>query len=225
MTLKAEHAALGLPGYYEEGSEQKAERGYIGWCPGADFLSARTGNGWESAIRFESSADFISGFVKGSDVDLNLVADFYFDHEAPSKDCQQCEMTGYGPEAKVLSQSFGEWGDKLTADEIDMLKAEGRTADNPFVGHDCINRMLLVECRARRLGIKEIECSACNGRGSVDTGPERLILNVWLLHPRKGCGRSIVVDNVAIDDLRQIKEWLRKSYERHTNHFAWAITP
>lgn len=233
MTLKNEHAKLGLPGYYEDdkGVEGSAKRAYIGWAPGADYMSAR---GWAENKLFESWDAFTSGWGVDGDTDLNLVADFYFTHDAATRECEPCEGSGYSPEGKrLLDCEFDyEVGFRdIVQEEVDVLVKEGRlkegsTPGNQIgmsFGHDAINRIILIEARAKRLGIDHI-CPECKGRGRIDTEPENLILFVWMLHPRKGCGRGLTIKNIREVDLPAVKAWLRKSYENHTNHFQWALT-
>jgi len=223
MSLKETHSKLGLPGYYEDEQDtNSAARRYIGWSPGADGMSGR---GWGENKECASWADFVSGWGVDCDVDMNLVADFYFTHSAASKQCQSCEGSGYGPEAKELDETFhGGWSKDLLKEEIDALVASGRHYPPMLFGHDAIDRFILVKARAKRLGIKELTCSECKGDGSIPTEPENLILFVWMLHPRKGCGRGLTIKNIKESDFPEIKAWLRKSYELHSEHFRWALS-
>ena len=150
-----------------------------------------------------------------------------------------------------FAKSGRRWVDKITQDEVDMLCVEGRIRDAPeyhqvwdaetkkFVEHgqrpsaawvnansmmhDAINRWLLIEKRAKRLGVYG-SCSCCES-GSIRLGPDRLVLNLWLLHPRKGASRGVEIKSVLETDLPQVREFLRKSWEAHQRHFAWAVTP
>jgi hypothetical protein len=93
--------------------------------------------------------------------------------------------------------------------------------------HDAINRGTLIEARAKRLGLLNedgtTECKTCRGHGYVRTGPDRLALYIWLLHPRKGASRGFTVESVQPEDLPEVKEMLRIAMEQHRKHFAWAI--
>jgi hypothetical protein len=222
VTLKKEHSKLGLPGYYDDDEDPEgAARSYIGWAPGDDYMSSR---GWAENKEFESWAAFKDGWGVDGDVDMNLIADFYFTHAADSRECEGCEGRGYGPEAQKLNDTFHRgWSKDLTKDEIDTLVAEGRHYPPGPLGHDAINRHILVQARAKRLGVTDPLCAYCKGKGRIDIEPENLIFFVWMLHPRKGCGRGLTIKNIKEADFPEIKAWLKKSYESHTNHFKWAL--
>ena len=93
--------------------------------------------------------------------------------------------------------------------------------------HDCINRHILIETRAKRLGYANedgtVTCEKCQGHAYRRTGPDRLVLYLWLLHPRKGASRGVTIENVQPEDLPEIKELLRYAMEQHKKHFAWAM--
>jgi hypothetical protein len=238
MALTEKHARLGLPGYYSEyddavlaklAEETGASRQYIGWAPGDDYMS---GGGGAENKKFNSWEEFENGFGAGGDVDLNLIADFYFQHEADSVECEDCDGDGYSTEVHAWGEFHGGWENRLTQDEVDVLVAAGRlkpgsTPTNkigyhPRLGHDSIDRSHLTETRAKRLGVPLL-CHACKGKGRIPTEEENLQLLVWMLHPRKGCGRGIRVKNIKEEDLPKIKEWVRKSFEKHTDHFKFAM--
>lgn len=216
-----------LPGYENEA------RGYIGWSPGDDYMG---GEGWRENTKYATWADWNP---VGNDVDLNLVADFYFFEE--SRPCPSCE-SGYSPAAQRVADDFYDfagrgtrWCDKITDDEFETLKAEGRAwqatveevnaANGNRAGrghsHDAINRMILVEARCKRLGIDPIRCSVCDGNAYLKTGT--IGLHVWMLHPRKGAARGVTVQSVSEVDVPAIKAWLCESFAAHQRHFAWAL--
>lgn len=85
--------------------------------------------------------------------------------------------------------------------------------------HDAINKGILIETRARRLGVYGV-CPKCEGRGAVFTAPEaHAALTLWFLHPRKGCSRGVKV-RIDKKDLPQIWEFLRKAADRNAARFA-----
>lgn len=88
------------------------------------------------------------------------------------------------------------WKDKITQDEVDALLAKGRLYDfteagiehptaeqvnawerhdpsSPVrgLGHDAINRWILIETRATRLGVWDT-CKYCKGEGVIYSSPE-----------------------------------------------------
>lgn len=111
------------------------------------------------------------------------------------------------------------WVDNLTQDEVDALVAQGRLAEfthhielkkgwvpndppthptaeqvnawsrGPGMGHDAINRWILVKARAKRLGVYG-ECPGCGGEGSIWSSEEsRLAAEAWQEHePPTGPG-------------------------------------
>lgn len=127
----------------------------------------------------------------------------------------------------------GEWSTNLTQDEVDALWDNKRlgmefkdkpTAEqvnlwarsNRGIGHDAINRSICCEARLKRLGIPHL-CEACKGSGAVYTVPEpRLELVIWMLHPRKGCGRAVVVKDIKEEEVKLAVKYLKKAYASFT---------
>lgn len=111
----------------------------------------------------------------------------------------------------------GTWADKLTPDEYQALRDAGRTWDGP-IGHDAINRWILVKARCKRLGVPAT-CS-CDGHGYTFTEPAAHVsLVLWWLHPRKGCSRGIEITRIERDDLPAIKEFLTNAAQRNAERF------
>jgi hypothetical protein len=52
--------------------------------------------------------------------------------------------------------------------------------------------------------------------------PDTFGLQLIMTHPRKGADRTLLIEKCSADDGEEIKDWLRKSYEVHGRHFAWA---
>jgi hypothetical protein len=96
------------------------------------------------------------------------------------------------------------------------------------IGHDAINRGILVEARARRLGVwgEGGLCPTCKGHGSVFTAPEcRLALTLWVLHPRKGASRGWEIASVQRDELPAAFAFLHEAAARNAARFAKLTTP
>lgn len=111
-----------------------------------------------------------------------------------SEQCEDCDGQGYNPATTAIADDFygnerpqNRWMDKITQDEADALVKEGRLSDlkrrilAPKItadqvnewqrnargfGHDAINRHILIEARAKRLGVWGW-CPRCEGDGSV----------------------------------------------------------
>lgn len=138
------------------------------------------------------------------------------------------------------------WCDQITQDEVDALVEAGRlqkhspetgkwescprtaaevnAANRPGVNfdlnHDAINRWILVETRAKRSGVYGL-CSVCDGQGSIYTEPvAHLQLVLWMIHPRKGCGRGVEIQRIEKTDLPAVFAFLRKAAERNAQRFA-----
>jgi len=88
------------------------------------------------------------------------------------------------------------------------------------IGHDAINRMILVEARAKRLGVWG-HCEACEGEGYVYTEPKaKLGLVLWMLHPRKGCSRGVHIKYIKKSELKKAVEYLKEARERNADRFS-----
>lgn len=230
-----------LPSYGEDGTERA--RGYIGWSPYDDYMCTQVGRN----ERIET--DTWDDFTVGMDVDLNLVADFYFEVSHDSTECHVCAQSGYNRGTRQIADDFYDfdkrgrrWCDKVTQDEVDALCNEGRLRDmyqkwdtekggwvdikprptaeqvnererGKGLGHDAINRCILIEARAKRLGVwgEDGTCEECKGKGRVRTGHDRLVLNLWMLHPRMGASRGWCIKNVDPVKLDDVKAFLRRS--------------
>lgn len=138
----------------------------------------------------------------------------------------------------------GAWHDDITQDEADALVEAGRYGPETFhkettanainavnsgkAGldrHDAINRCILVEQRCNRLGVP-LNCERCDGHGHVfTTDTARLVLTLWVLHPRKGCSRGVEVKDVRQEDLPAIYAYLREAAERNAERFSKVPAP
>jgi hypothetical protein len=142
------------------------------------------------------------------------------------------------------------WATRITQDEVEALVKEGRlmrwthtsgphgwqkkdptycpTADEVNAvnvaggidAHDAINRWILIETRAKRLGIWD-RCVVCHGEGAIYTAPSAVAkLTLWMLHPRKGCSRGVEIERIERDELPTIFAWLREAAQRNAKRFA-----
>lgn len=132
------------------------------------------------------------------------------------------------------------WSARITMDELQALldagrcrkwnqetrKWEDQTANpellntvnlaNQRVGlgdycHDGINRGILIRARCVRLGIP-VTCTHCKGHGHVFTAPEpHLELVLWILHPRKGCSRGVLVKNILPEEVPEVFKYLNEA--------------
>jgi hypothetical protein len=112
---------------------------------------------------------------------LNEIWKGYINPYSPTK-CKLCDGQGVNPETLKISKAFYDfehlgkrWCNKITEDEVDALFKEHRlfnfkekpTAEevNLHENHDAINRWILIETRAKRLGVWGY-CPLCEGTGS-----------------------------------------------------------
>lgn len=149
-----------------------------------------------------------------------------------------------------FNQTGRRWCNTITQDEVQALVDKGRLMDfthtwspetrwerredgyvptaaevnkwnsGTAMGHDAINRWILIEARARRLGVWG-HCSACDGEGTIRLSDDRLELNLWIGYPRKGASRGIHIKSVRETELSQVQSWLMRSWRQHQSHFVW----
>lgn len=127
------------------------------------------------------------------------------------------------------------WMYHLTQDEVDALWKSHRlrvdfkskpTAEQvnewakSGMGHDSINHWICTEARAKRLGVYG-KCDCCEGSGVIYTAPKaRLALQLWVLHPRKGCSRGVFIKNIEKEEVPIVVEHLKKAAERNAERFS-----
>lgn len=198
---------------------------WAGNHPGLDDLNEVV-NFYFSVERDEADCDACG--QSGYNPATRRIADSFYSHSCPS-----------GAEV---------WNDKITQDEVEALAEHHRLWDfgqkwNPetqtyslermptaaevnarqgrgFMGHDAINRSILIEARAKRLGGWG-HCTECDGQGSVITSPAaRLALTLWVLHPRKGASRGWEIKNIERQELPEVFTYLREAAARNAARFA-----
>lgn len=100
-----------------------------------------------------------------------------------------------------------------TAEEVNSWARKG-------MGHDAINRHILIRTRLKRLGLPET-CPTCDGHGYVYTAPSAHVsLTLWWLHPRKGCSRGIEVTRIEQAELPVVFAFLREAADRNAQRFS-----
>jgi hypothetical protein len=210
---------------------------YCSWGPHEDYMW-KEGSGWDSRVIIPSWKEF--GWELN---DLNECANFYFEINRPSVECESCGGNGYHPEAQQVVRSFyqhsclpGEWAwnAAITEDEalaliLDGRAKEGDTAESinaqnrpgaRSFGHDAINRHILIDARLTRLELPKT-CPSCEGKGYVYTSERALVsLVLWWLHPRKGCSRGVEIGGIAEADLPDIRSFLKSAADRNAERFA-----
>lgn len=217
---------------------------YPHWGPHEDYMIVKSG-GWREPVSAKTWADFGPWSLD----DMNELVHFYFEANRASKPCEACDQSGQNPATKQIADDFYDsggtgrrWVDNITQDEVDVLVAAGRlcaqgktpptvaevNAANrrPGIGglcHDAINRCILVEARAKRLGVYG-QCEACEGRGDIFTEPTaKLGLVLWIIHPRKGASRGVEVSEIQRGELPAVFAFLAEGARRNAERFAAVV--
>lgn len=208
---------------------------YPFWGNYEDYMSG--GSGWDKPCELES-------FSEMWELDeLNEVVNFYFEICRENHKCEDCEGSGYNPETKHISDDWYDfantgrrWRENITQDEVEALWEHNRlhcdfkekpTAEqvNAWekgrgIGHDSINHYICVEQRAKRLGVYG-HCEKCGGYGYIfDEEKAHLELQLWVLHPRKGCSRGVRIKNILQSDIPKVIEYLQTARKRNDERFA-----
>lgn len=211
---------------------------YVQWGPHEDYM-ASDGN-WTSPLVFQRWKEMFHLD------ELNEVVNFYFYLNRADKSCRHCDAGGYNSATQAIADSFYAhssptgigWNDKITDDEAEALFVEGRLKTKMtaaevnaaqsgsyihgqgVVRHDGINRWILIETRAKRLGVYGA-CEHCNGRGRIFTSDKATVgLVLWLLHPRKGASRGVEVKEIQESELPEIFAFLKEAAARNANRFS-----
>lgn len=199
---------------------------YVSWGP------RKEGGGWDSRITVDTWDEFEFNLDA-----YNEVVNFYFFLYRPHADCETCGGGGYDPAAhEVVNTFYSQWHDKITEDELAALKrsmrvlqettvaevnaAQHESGHSPFLRHDGINRLILIDARLKRLGLP-LRCSACGGSGTRFTREETSLgLTLWVIHPRKGASRGLEIMDITEAQLPAAFDFLRRAAARNAARFA-----
>lgn len=108
-------------------------------------------------------------------------------------------------------------GKRVTADEVNAAQ---HTRGRGLIGHDGINRSILIAARCERLGVPTT-CPCCEGHGQQFTAPAPHVnLILWVLHPRKGCSRGVEIKRIQQAELPEVFAYLREAAARNAERFA-----
>ena len=86
-------------------------------------------------------------------------------------------------------------------------------------GHDSINQWICVKQRAIRLGVYG-SCEHCEEGVIYDESEARVALQLWMLHPRKGCSRGVYIKNIEENEVPEVLEFLRGAAKRNAKRFS-----
>lgn len=166
-----------------------------------------------------------------------------FDESKPNFPSEEV-LSKYGPEFREFCEAMRKhpehsWRKQITEDEAAALIEAGRgcgfreglvTAEDfnraesgRGLGHDGINRGILIEARLKRFGIPQT-CEECKGHGYVYT-KDHTTLNLvyWLLHPRKGAARGVEVKNIQREELPEVFAFLKEAADRNAQRFSKVV--
>lgn len=90
-------------------------------------------------------------------------------------------------------------------------------------GHDSLNESVCVRARCERFGIP-VTCMVCDGHGSVYTAPAGTLgINLWFIHPRKGCSRGVEILSIEKSELKAVFKFIRDGAKRNEQRFQRVI--
>jgi hypothetical protein len=222
---------------------------YTCWGPHEDYMW-KDGHGWDRRILNDSWSAFeitLDDLNECANFYFEVVRDAtpceHCDSSGYNPETKQLFDDLYD-----YAKTGRRWIDRITQDEVDALVAHDRlrkydkdqniwvqvprtadevnAANNPGASsfgdicHDGINQNILVETRARRLGVWGT-CEHCHGEGSIYTEEKAHVnLVLCILHLRKGCSRGVEVKNIHQEDLHAVFAWLRTAAERNAQRFS-----
>lgn len=83
---------------------------------------------------------------------------------------------------------------------------------------DAIDSHLIIKA-ALADGVDHV-CNTCNGKSKLAISDCKLGLQLWFLHPRKGCSRGVKIELILEDDLPKAISFLKKAKERNNERFS-----
>lgn len=99
-----------------------------------------------------------------------------------------------------------------TASEVNRSLTTG-------IGHDVVTRYICVKARAKHLGVYG-DCPECDDGIVYEPVPAKTSLQLWFLHPRKGCSRGVLIQEVQESELIKILAYLSLAADRNSDRFT-----
>jgi hypothetical protein len=127
----------------------------------------------------------------------------------------------YRYDKETNSWSYLENSERIQCDEPVYPTPEAVNEWNKKgMGHDSINQWIAVRARAEHLGVYG-QCEECNGDGRIYTeNKAKVSLQLWMLHPRKGCSRGVFIKNVLEHEVTKVIEHLKEARNRNNERFS-----
>lgn len=212
----------------------KMNPNYNSWGNYEGYMYKSNGD-WESPVELENVKELWQ-------LDLfNELINFHFDIYRKNQMCKECEGTGYNNATLQISKAWYDfdnngtrWCDNISQNEVEALWNNGRLKSNfnkkPTAEevnqkerkehiHDAINRIICIEERAKSLNVWGL-CKKCNGLGYIYTEDKiHLGLQMWFIHPRKGCSRGVYLKNIEKEEMPLILEYLKEANRRNNERF------
>lgn len=185
---------------------------YCGWDPGDDYMLGTPRNGEHSGWSHALKVDNWNAFCIPVD-ELNVFVDFHFCLTADETPCRACNGRGYSEVARLVMASL-RLEDLSTEELAAVRKATGNEDTIGSSGCHVVAQM--------RLGPR-LNCAMCRGSGVSSISNTRLQLVLWLLHPRKGASRGVIIDRIEKHEIKEVCDFLRKAAEANTQRFTRAI--
>ncbi len=126
-----------------------------------------------------------------------------------------------------FDEEIGKWtmwknGEKIELDKMPELPSADEVNDKAKngrgFGHDAINRWVCTKARAEHLGIYG-HCSHCEGGYVYDEPKARVALQLWYIHPRKGCSRGVYIEDIKEEDIPSVIAYLKEARDRNNKRF------
>lgn len=86
-------------------------------------------------------------------------------------------------------------------------------------GHDSLNCWICVKARAKKLGVYG-KCGNCIDGYIYDEEKGKAALQLWILHPRKGCSKGVYIKEIKKEDLNNVFKYLLEAKKRNNKRFS-----
>lgn len=219
---------------------------YTSWSNYEDAMGS--GTGWSEPLELDNASElwglddlnelvnFYFEIIRPSEECQHCERGFNPETEKLNKEWFAFEDPDYIYISENQRYNNNAWQYHLTKHEVDALWDEGRlhhdfkkkpTAKevNQWaihgMGHDAINQHICVKARGQKMGIYGL-CEHCHGSTSI-YDPDikaHVELQMWMLHPRKGCSRGVRLMNIHKEDLPTIYKYLNEAKERFNDKFS-----
>jgi hypothetical protein len=105
------------------------------------------------------------------------------------------------------------------APQMPTPEAVNLWASGRGLGHDGINQWICVKARAQHLGVYG-HCEHCIEGYIYDEDKAKVGLQLWMLHPRKGCSRGVYFEEILEEEVPAVLEWLKEAAKRNAERFS-----